>query len=344
ASDMQGGMGGTDIYTVKYENGAWGIPVNMGTTINTIGNEMFPVSSENNLYYSSDGLVGMGGLDIYKSKNENGSWSAPENMAYPVNSTRDDFSFMPDSASAATGYFSSNRNSDTGTDHIFSFIKKEYQFIVDGLSVEKDSDKPIGGVLVTLINKITGATDSISTGDDGTFTFRLNPETDFAVVGTKHHYFTQTVDVSTVDKHASESMIVKLRMEVEPVVVEKVYTVENIYYDYDKYNIRPDAAQQLDSVAGVLALNPTINIELMSHTDCRGTDAYNDKLSQKRADAAVKYLVGKGIAKDRLTGKGYGETMLTNECKDGAACAEADHQKNRRTEFKVTGFTEEKKP
>jgi outer membrane protein OmpA-like peptidoglycan-associated protein len=344
ASDMPGGLGGSDIYMVKYENGTWGTAVNMGPTVNTAGNEMFPVANGNNLYYSSDGLVGMGGLDIYKTENAGGTWSTPENMGYPVNSLNDDFGFMPDSASAVTGYLSSNRGSDAGTDHIFTFVRKEYQFIVDGLSVEKDSDKPLGGVLVTLINKLTGAHDSISTGDDGTFTFRLNPESEFAVVGTKHHFFTQTVDVSTVDKHASENMMVHLRMEVEPVVVEKVYTVPNIYYDYDKFNIRPDAAVQLDSVATVLEANPTIKIELMSHTDCRGTSEYNMKLSQKRADAAVKYLVGKKIAAERLTGKGYGETMLTNECKDGAACAEADHQKNRRTEFKVTGFTDEKKP
>lgn len=344
ASDMQGGLGGTDIYMVKYENGAWGTAVNMGTSINTSGNEMFPVISENNLYYSSDGLIGMGGLDIYKSKNENGTWGASENMGYPVNSTRDDFSFMPDSASAVTGYFSSNRNSDSGTDHIFSFVRKEYQFVIEGMAVEKDSDKPIGGATVTLINKTTGARDSMTTGDDGTFTFRLNPESDFTVEGSKTKFYKNAVDVSTVDKHASENMVVHMRLEVEPVVVEKVYTVENIYYDYDKANIRSDAALQLDSVAGVLKANPTINIELMSHTDCRGTDAYNDKLSQKRADAAVKYLAGKGIAKDRLTGKGYGETMLTNECKDEIACSEAQHQSNRRTEFKVTGFTEEKKP
>jgi len=340
ASDMPGGFGGSDIYMVKYENGTWGTPVNLGPTINTAGNEMYPVVSGNNLYYSSDGLVGMGGLDIYKTQNANGSWSAPENMGYPVNSMSDDFGFLPDDAGAGTGYLSSNRGSDTGNDHIYTFVRNELRFTVDGVSVEKETDNALGGVLVTLINKLTGARDSVTTGSDGTFTFKLNPETDFAVVGTKYRFFTQSVDVSTVDKHASENMVVKLRMEVEKVVVEKVYTVPNIYYDFDKWNIRSDAAHQLDSLAGVLANNPTIKIELMSHTDCRGTSEYNMKLSQKRADAAVKYLTGKGISADRMTAKGYGETMLTNECKDGAACAEADHQKNRRTEFKVTGFTE----
>jgi peptidoglycan-associated lipoprotein len=343
ASDMPGGAGGTDIYMVKYENGTWGTPVNMGTTINTSGNELFPVISGSNLYYSSDGIAGLGGLDIYKSQNNGGTWSPPENMEYPINSMRDDFGFMPDSASAATGYFSSNRDSETGTDRIYSFVRKEYQFIVDGLAVEKDSDKPMGGVTVTLINKTTGTQESVVTGDDGTFTFRLNPESDFTVEGTGTRLFKQSVDVSTKDKHASENMVVRMRMEVEPVVVEKVYTFSNIYYDYDKANIRSDAAVQLDSLAGILTANPNINIELMSHTDCRGGDDYNNKLSQRRADAAVKYLAGKGIAKERLTAKGYGETTLTNECKDGAACAEAQHQANRRTEFKVTSVTEEKK-
>ena len=343
ASDMPGGLGGTDIYVVKYENGTWGTPVNLGTAVNTSGNEMFPVINGNTLYYSSDGLVGMGGLDIYKTENTNGSWSKPVNMGYPVNSTHDDFGFTPDSTSAATGYFSSNRNSDTGTDHIFSFVRKEYQFVIDGMAVEKDSDKPIGGATVTLINKATGARDSVTTGDDGTFTFHLNPESEYTVEGSKAKFFKNSADVSTVDKHASENMVVHMRLEVEPVVVEKPMVIPNIYYDYDKANIRTDAAHQLDSLAGVLKANPTIKIELMSHTDCRGTDDYNMKLSQKRAESAVKYLAGKGVGKDRMTGKGYGETMLTNGCKDGVACDEASHQANRRTEFKVTGFTEEKK-
>jgi outer membrane protein OmpA-like peptidoglycan-associated protein len=139
-------------------------------------------------------------------------------------------------------------------------------------------------------------------------------------------------------------MVVHMRLEVEPVVVEKPMVVPNIYYDYDKAVIRQDAAQQLDSLAEVLKANPTITVELMAHTDSRGTEEYNSKLSQRRADAAVKYLTGKGVAKNRMTPKGYGETMLTNNCRDGEVCDEASHQANRRTEFKVTGFTEEKKP
>jgi peptidoglycan-associated lipoprotein len=342
ASDMPGGMGGSDIYMVKYENGTWGTPVNLGGTINTAGNEMFPVISGNTLYYSSDGIVGLGGLDIYKTENTNGSWSPPENMEYPVNSVRDDFGFMPDSMSAVTGYFSSNRESDDGSDHIYTFVKKELIFVVDGMAVEKDSDKPLAGVTVTLTNKLTGNKENVTTGDDGTFSFKLTPETEFNIAGTKDHFFTQSADVSTVDKHASENMVVHLRMEVEPVVVEKIYTVPNIYYDYDKADIRPDAAVQLDSVAGVLKMNPTIKIELMSHTDARGTAEYNEKLSQRRAEAAVKYLTRKGIDKTRMTAKGYGETMLTNHCKDDTPCSEAEHQANRRTEFKVTGFTNDK--
>jgi peptidoglycan-associated lipoprotein len=342
ASDMPGGIGGSDLYMVKYENGMWGTPVNLGTTINTAGNEMFPVISGNTLYYSSDGIVGMGGLDIYKTENQNGTWSPPVNMEYPINSMRDDFGFMPDSMGAATGYFSSNRDDEKGADHIYTFVKKEYVFTIDGMAVEKDSDKPLAGVNVELTNKLTGNKETATTGDDGTFSFKLTPEAEFNIVGTKDKFFTQTADVSTVDKHASENMLVHLRMEVEPVVVEKVYTVPNIYYDYNKADIRSDAAVQLDSVAGVLKMNPNIKIEVMSHTDSRGTDDYNMKLSQKRAEAAVKYLVKKGIDKTRMTAQGYGESKLTNQCTDGVACSEAEHQANRRTEFKVTGFVNDK--
>src|SRR5258706_9111117 len=319
ASDMPGGLGGSDIYMVKYESGTWGTPVSLGATINTAGNEVFPVISGNTLYYSSDGIVGMGGLDIYRTENTNGPWSPAVNMEYPINSFRDDFGFMPDSTSAMTGYFSSNRNSDNGPDHIFSFVKKELIFVVDGMAVEKDSDKPLGGVTVSLQNKLTGNRDSVTTGDDGTFTFKLAPEAEFNIVGTKNRFFTQSVDVSTLDKHASENMMVHLRMEVEPVVVEKIYTVPNIYYDYDKADIRSDAAVQLDSLAGVLQMNPNIKIEMMSHTDSRGTEEYNMKLSQKRAEAAVKYLAKKGVDKTRMTAQGYGESKLTNQCTDGVA-------------------------
>jgi hypothetical protein len=221
ASDMPGGIGGSDLYMVKYENGMWGTPVNLGTTINTAGNEMFPVISGNTLYYSSDGIVGMGGLDIYKTENQNGTWSPPVNMEYPINSMRDDFGFMPDSMGAATGYFSSNRDDEKGADHIYTFVKKEYVFTIDGMAVEKDSDKPLAGVNVELTNKLTGNKETATTGDDGTFSFKLTPEAEFNIVGTKDKFFTQTADVSTVDKHASENMLVHLRMEVEPVVVEK---------------------------------------------------------------------------------------------------------------------------
>jgi outer membrane protein OmpA-like peptidoglycan-associated protein len=194
-------------------------------------------------------------------------------------------------------------------------------------------------VLVELLNRKTGKKETAVTGPDGKFMFKLNRETEYSVVGSKDGFFTNTEIVSTVGKVRSENMFVKLKLELEKIIINKPIVLENIYYDLDKWDIRPDAAVELDKLVQTLKDNPGIRIELSSHTDSRADDKYNDVLSQKRAESAVQYLTSRGIDASRMIAKGYGERVLVNGCKNDVKCTEEEHQANRRTEFKVIEMT-----
>jgi len=334
-SDMPGGIGGTDLWMAKKEDGKWGTPMNMGPQINTPFNEMFPaVYHDSILYFSSQGHLNMGGLDVfYASKNGTG-WSEPVNLGFPLNSSQDDFGIlMNDSMNG--GMISSNR-SNTMQDNIYSFRINDLRFTLRGIAVMKNSDNPVEGVVVELLNKTSGKRENLTTGPDGTFNFKLDQNADFVVVGSKENFFTNTETVTTIGKVVSEDMDVTLRLEMEQIVINKPIVLENIYYDLDKSDIRPDAAAGLDKLVSIMKDNPGITIELSSHTDSRADDKYNMNLSQKRAESAVAYIIAKGVAKERITAKGYGESQLINRCKNKVKCTEEEHQQNRRTEFKVT--------
>lgn len=338
ASDMPGGQGGTDIYMIEKVNGQWGKAQNLGSSVNTPYNESFPMLWQDSLlYFSSEGHYGMGGLDIfYSSKNGDGSWAGAQNMGYPFNSSYDDFGVAMN-VEGTEGLLSSNRNAqNTQQDQIYSFKINDLRFSLEGIAVEKQSQNPLSGVVVELTNRKTGQKEQVTTMEDGKFFFKLNPNTDYSVVGSKDSYFTNTEPVSTVGKVRSENMYVKLKLEMEQIIVNKPIVLENIYYDLDKYDIREDAAIGLDKLVKIMGDNPEISVELSSHTDSRADDRYNMTLSQRRAESAVNYIVSKGVSKERITAKGYGETMLVNHCKNKVNCNEEEHQANRRTEFKVT--------
>jgi peptidoglycan-associated lipoprotein len=342
-SDMPGGRGGTDLYMCEKVNGEWGKPVNLGAGINTPYNEMFPsVWNDTVLYFSSEGHMNMGGLDVFKSVNTGSGWSKAGNMGYPLNTSFDDFGIaMNDSGTG--GLISSNRNSQNSTqDNIYSFTVNDMRFTLEGIAVEKLSQQPLAGVLVELTNVRTGKKESVLTGDSGTFKFKLDPESVYSVIGSKDSYFTNTEQVSTVGKKQSESMFVKLKLELERIVINKPIVLDNIYYDLDKYNIRADAALELDKLVQVMNDNPAISIELSSHTDSRAEDKYNDVLSQRRAEAAVNYIISKGVSASRIRAKGYGEHQLINRCGNKVKCTEEEHQQNRRTEFKVLSIAPKK--
>ena len=336
-SDMPGGLGNTDIYITKNESGVWSKPENLGPTVNTPYNEMFPtIYHDSILYFSSEGHNNMGGLDIFYTIKHDNTWSEATNMKYPINSSYDDFGVILND-SATEGYFSSNRNTgNTMEDNIYTFSK--LFFTLQGIAVEKSSQKPLKGVLVELTNETSKEKVRSITGDDGKFLFILEQNSDYFVLGSKDGYYSNTEKATTVGKIRSENMYVKLKLELEQIIINKPIVLENIYYDLDKSDIRPDAAAGLDKLVKILFDNPDIKVELGSHTDSRAKDPYNMKLSQRRAESAVNYIVSRGISRDRITAKGYGESMLINRCKNDVKCSEEEHQQNRRTEFKVTGF------
>lgn len=330
-SDMQGGFGGTDIYRSFYKDGTWTKPKNLGKEVNTSGNEMFPyIHEDGSLYFSSAAHNSMGGLDVFITYEHEDHWAHPENLNYPINTFADDFAFQLDD-SGLTGFVSSSR---ADKDVMYEFKKNDPTFQLFGFAHIKGEKTPVEGVTVEITDAETGEVIKMKSGSDGKFKLKLKPEKEYLLLCTKEGCFTRTDNIVTKGLKYSEDFYADFL--VEQIVIDKPIVLENIYYDFDKSYIRKDAALALDKLAKLLKDNPSINIEMGSHTDSRGPDNYNLVLSEKRALAAVKYLVSKGIDRKRLTWKGYGETKLVNECGNGVRCSEKKHQNNRRTEFKVT--------
>ncbi|HEX7366153.1 MAG TPA: OmpA family protein [Pelobium sp.] len=336
ASDMPGTLGGLDIfYSEKLGNG-WSVPKNCGPAINTKYDEVFPtVRKDGTLFFSSKGHITIGGLDIFSAKGAKDSWTEAENLKSPINSSKDDFGiyYFDDNL---TGFLSSNRSGGKGADDIYQFTErpKEKFFAVEGQVVKKTDGLPLEGVKVVLVNKGNGTEKTAFSDESGAFRFDLDAETDYLVRGDIDKYFNrQQGEIST--KGATQSTVYNVKFEVEKGEEAYLVRLNNIYYDFDKYNIRKDAEPELQKVLNFMKTTPNVNIELRSHTDSRGKAAYNMELSKKRAMSAEKYLLKGGAAKERLTAHGYGETQLLNKCADGVKCTAAEHQLNRRTEFKV---------
>ncbi len=368
------GIGGFDLFVSSKVDEKWTNPTILPRNINSIGNEVFPTIDADTLYFSSDFWAGMGGLDIFKTyrlNGGNGAWSQPQNLRAPINSGADDFSFVIDYENRGDalqkGFFTSNRKGGQGGDDIYGFKKiilpplpvdttkkviekpKEivYQLQLDGYVLEKiyaqpdnPNSKVIGrkAVVNSVVNVNFGReTTKIVTNEEGFFSIKLLDNTDYQFVASKENYLNNSTFFSSKGIRKDPNNPTQ-KFEVE-IILDKIYknkeiTLENIYYDYDKWEIRNDAQPTLNQLAQTLSENPAIKIQLNSHTDCRGNDAYNEELSQRRAQSAVDYLIGKGIATERLTAKGYGETVPASACQCNQ-CSEAEHQANRRTTFKI---------
>ncbi|WP_242921693.1 OmpA family protein [Pontibacter liquoris] len=341
-SDMPGGLGETDIYFCeKQKDGSWGKPVNAGNVINTSGRESFPsIGQDGVLYFSSDGHLGLGGLDIFKTFGSHNAWTRVENLKYPVNTSHDDFGALlnPDGKS---GLLSSGRLGHNGFDDIFAFKEVKIPCTLTGRTVErlaqgngtKRKELPVEHVLLQLFEEGSTTPVEVYSDKNGSFTFPVKASTNYTIKGSKPKYLTQTLDMMPDCRFNTDS--VKVEMVFNRDTPDKPIVLENIYYDLDKSEIKPAAAKELDKLVQTLRDNPAIRIELSSHTDSRQGNRYNELLSQLRAQAAVEYIISKGIARDRLIAKGYGETQLLNRCTDGVNCSEAEHQENRRTEFKI---------
>jgi outer membrane protein OmpA-like peptidoglycan-associated protein/tetratricopeptide (TPR) repeat protein len=350
ASNRPGGLGGTDIYSArKSARGRYSKVKNLGSTINTAGNEMFPyISDDGHMYFSSDGHPGFGGLDLFYAKRSNGKTTI-ENLGMPVNSNADDFGmylFKPD-----RGFFTSNRQGGHGDDDIYTFVNEDpdlkiVNYFLRGISMthnDQDSLVILPKTKVEILDFNGEILGDVVTGDDGKFLFRVYEHEHYQLIG-EHaagntQYLKTRVDFTTFGKSIPQEELTKLvtnvhfdtLMVLEKIEMNKTFVLENIYYDLDKWDIRPDAEEELDKLVQILVDNPDIKIELSSHTDDRAPDAYNMTLSDKRANSAVRYIISQGIDKDRMTAKGYGESELIIQ----SAQTEEQHQVNRRTEFKI---------
>jgi outer membrane protein OmpA-like peptidoglycan-associated protein/tetratricopeptide (TPR) repeat protein len=433
ASDRPGGLGGMDLWRSDWIGGSWSQPVNLGATVNTPDNEIFPwLAPDGALLFASNGWPGLGGLDIFLSRTDANGFVEPENVGAPINSLKDDFGCISRD-NMQSGFFSSNIKSDIGTEDIFTFQRKpkpvaqeiqkfalngivvdkftgiplpdvevtitntstgvakkvrtlengrfetelqpnstynvlgiknnietdmkpvttvgqtrsllftqlehnDPRFTLRGKSLNKKSGEPVAGVDVTLLNTRTMKEEHALTDEKGAFFFQLEQNSDYTITGQKAGVFSSIKNASTMGLDRSTDLYVQLTLNVEIIEIGREIVLEDIYFDVNKSDIRPDAAKVLDNMVVFMQQNAGLEVELTSHTDARNTNDYNQALSQRRAESTMNYLVSKGIAASRMTAKGYGETKLVNRCADGVQCTEPEHQQNRRTAFKVLKY------
>jgi outer membrane protein OmpA-like peptidoglycan-associated protein/tetratricopeptide (TPR) repeat protein len=342
-SDMPGGFGGTDLYVSKRETNGWSKPINMGNTLNSAGNEMFPdIQNDTILYFSSNGLPGLGSLDIFQSARIKNTWTKPENLLAPLNSPADDFGIIF-SADGNAGIFSSNRTGGKGSDDLYTFRKVEDSVLFAGFVKDKATLLPIADATVFAWNSRTQKVKIFKTDATGHYTVYVRNGDMLTVKSMAAGFAPDLLSQNISNAITVKEMAAMRDLLLSKFKVNQLFRLENIYYDFDKWNIRADAATELDKVVAFMSENPPILIELGSHTDSRGSFKYNERLSEHRAESAVAYIVSHGIAKDRITAKGYGEYNLVNRCADGVKCTPEEHQANRRTEVKITGIVEQAK-
>ena len=351
SSDMSGGYGGKDLWmSVKSKRNRWSDPINLGPMVNTPGDEMFPfLHTDGTIYFSSNGHVGMGGLDIYKtSQDENGAYKLPVNLKSPVNSSADDFSMIIEK-DGERGYLTSNRDGGKGGDDIYQFELPPLQLALKGVVTDSKTGAIMTGIKVQLIGN-DGTTNEVETDNTGAYEFVLKPLTSYEIVVNTEGYLNKSVNETTVGVENNKVFLVDL--SVDP--VKKEVILPRIEYDFNKFDLRPQSIADLDLLAETLKDNLNVVIELKSHTDYIGSNAQNYKLSQQRAVACVAYLISQGIDAGQLVAKGMGEKEpFVIEVKDGRfkegdvltesyirkirfkKNKEKANQYNRRTSFKV---------
>ncbi len=400
SSDMNGGYGGMDLYMSKLENEVWTKPENLGSTINTPGNELFPsLRSADSLYFSSNAHGSIGGQDLNYVVRNGATWNGPFHLPSPINSPYDDFgmTFTPGSKK---GYFSSDRSNNT--DGIYTFVENDLMFTLNGVVTRKLNGDPVPNAKIILMNLTDGTEEVFYTDDIGMFEMPLIQGKDYRVRAEGDGYFAINEEISTKGpQESTEKNLTLALLDISNpegtaqngtgsnsengnqngsgsengqgnntengsgsengqgnssengsgtstdnqnqtgkglpngMTENAPYSIPNILWDYNKWEIREDAKPYLDYIAKLLKDNPDLDVEISSHCDSRGSDFFNEQLSEKRARSVADYLVKKGIRRSKLISKGYGESKLLNNCDDTRECSESQHQMNRRTEFKV---------
>lgn len=344
ASDRPGTVGQSDIYKVSINaNGGYGPAENLGNTINTEGKETYPyVTSENEIYFASDGHPGLGGLDVFVGKiEENGTISNIQNVGADINSPKDDFAYIIDPVSRR-GYFSSNKDGGQGSDDIYKFTETRKLECIQGLEgiiTDAENGTILSGAKVTLYeNQIVKNT--IIADGLGKYSFPVECGKTYNVRAENTDYMTKEVMLTIEKVTGKTNLPIALDKASCKVAVGddlgKCFDIKMIYFKLDKWDIQREAALDLEKILDVLNNNPTMKPDIRSHTDSRASNTYNQTLSDKRADSTIKWLIKNGINANRLTGKGYGETQLVNGCADGVKCSEVQHQENRRSEFIIS--------
>ncbi|WP_235292103.1 DUF1573 domain-containing protein [Portibacter lacus] len=355
SADMEGGNGGFDLYYSTMKGDDLASPVNLGETINTKENEETPFYSDGVLYFSSDGYPSLGGFDIYSTSWNGSNWSEVKSLGLGYNSPLDDKYFTTYNQ-GNKGYLISNRpnekkrnlKSKTCCDDIYSFGIR--QLIIDLIAQAENEEGPMKGAEVTLVDLSGEAIDPITKTNEtlDQYTFLLDSDKPYKLIFKKEGYYPDSLEFNTVgildDFTINKKKLLKpipvipvdtTNEVTEIVTINQAIRLDNIYYDLDDDKILPDAEKDLDVLYGLLIQYPDMVIELASHTDAQGVSTYNRKLSLRRAESAKRYLVGQGIAEERIQTVGYGEDQILNRCVNGVRCSDEEHRENRRTEFKI---------
>lgn len=332
ASDREGGFGNTDLYKVAINaDGSFGTPENLGDKINTEGREAFPfVAKDSTLYFSTDGFLNLGLYDIFKSDIIKDASAEAINLGAPYNSGYDDFAFYIDS-DTKKGYFSSNRENGKGSDDIYGFTELPCKQTIKGTVRDSKLLTPLAMATVQLIDESGKIVAEVSSDENGAYEIEADCDKKYKVLGSKPDYKDDLKEVTTTETTGEEHIV---DLNLIPLINDNEIVINPIFFDFDKWDIRPDAAYELENIVSVMRTHPNMVIKIESHTDSRGSDKYNMKLSDRRAKSTRDYIYSRGIAEERIESAiGYGESQLVNECSNGVPCSKEKHQENRRSKF-----------
>jgi len=332
SSDMPGGFGNYDIYKSEInKDGSLGEAVNLGQKINTEEQEVFPyMCCDNNLYFSSNGHLGLGGLDVFYSKNIDNKWANVRNVGIPVNSNSDDFAFKM-GEDCTNGFVSSNRSGGAGSDDIYAVkkIKPLCDILLESVIVDAKTDNPINQAITSATDDTGIINNTKETNNEGLVEFMFECEDEIKLMVSKNGYESKMIDIKLLD---IDPPLLTIKLDpIEELIVEEKIILNPIYFEFDKFNITNQAAFELDKLVAIMGKYPEMIIRAESHTDSRGPAAYNKLLSDRRAKATAQYVISKGINENRISGVGKGEEDPEIDCSSG--CSKDKHAKNRRSEF-----------